>query len=331
MKNPTMLNEIQLFLTKYCQQERKLSRETVLSYRDTMKLFIVFCRDKMKHRLTNLDLSVFSYDNIINFLEHLERDRGVGTSTRNQRLSAIKALCRYSLFRHPNYADTISRALQVPMKKRAKKRRSFLESGEISALLKSISKETWTGRRDHLMFDLAIRTGLRVSEIVSLRSNSFTFGRGPYVTVDGKGRKERSVPLDQLFSKVVLWWISNQKTKGENTYIFPSRRGEKLSSDAVQYALRKYVKEAAKIAPSLLKKTISPHSLRHSTAMQLLDRGVDIQLIALWLGHEQIETTQIYLSESLALKRKALKRTRIEAPLEPLRKHQSEIAFLDDV
>lgn len=325
-----MLNEVQLFLTKHCQQERKLSRETVLSYRDTMKLFIVFCRDNVKHRLANLGPDILSYDNIIKFLDHLERDRGVGTSTRNQRLSAIKALCRYILFRHPDYAETISRALHVPMKKRAKKRRSFLEAQEVSALLKAISKETWNGRRDHIMFDLAIRTGLRVSELVSLRPESFTLGRAPYVTVDGKGRKERSVPLDRSFAKVICQWISNQKAK-ENSHVFPSARGDKMSSDAVQHSLRKYAKEAAKIAPSLRKKRVSPHTLRHTTAMQLLNRGVDIQIIALWLGHEQIETTQIYLSESLALKRKALKRTRIETPPEPPKKPQSEIAFLDDI
>lgn len=330
MKKVQLLREIQYFLTKYCQQERRLSRETVLSYRDVLKLLILFFQNQMKLAPTSLSIDALSYDSIIQFLDYIEKTRGASVSTRNQRLCAIKSLCRYLLFRHPDYADTISRCLNVPMKKRTKKGRPFLESVEIKALLKSISRETWVGRRDHVMFDLAIKTGLRVSELIALRPENFTFGKAPYVTVFGKGRKERSIPLDRAFAKETSRWIAD-KVPSENAFVFSAMNGSQLSADAVQHALRKYVKLASRHVQSLMKKRISPHSLRHTTAMQLLERGVDIQIIALWLGHEQIDTTQIYLSESLAIKRKALKRTRLTPEWKPPKQKASEIQFLDDI
>jgi len=329
MKSP-LLTEIQLFLTKYAQQERHLGRTTILSYRDTLKLFVVFQRDHLRCPPARLDIGALSYETILKFLDYLEKERRVSVSTRNQRLAALRSLCRYILFRHPDHADTISRCLAVPMKKRVKKMRDFLETHEIAALLNSIDRKKWVGGRDHLMFALAIRTGLRVSELVALRPESFKLGRAPYVTVEGKGRKERSVPLDKSIAKTVSGWIENKLRSG-NTYIFPTAAGGKMSSDAVQHAIRKYVKLAQEKAPSLRKKKISPHTLRHTTAMQMLNRGVDIEIIALWLGHEQIETTQIYFSESLAIKRKALKRTRFKSEIQPPMRPSIELSFFDDL
>jgi len=328
MKEQLLLTEIQLFLTRYAQQERRLSRETILSYRDTMKLFILFQRDELGRSPAKLGLDALSYQSVVKFLDYLEKNRGVSVSTRNQRLCALKSLGRYLMFRHPDHADTIARSLMVPMKKRAKKARNYLKASEVSTLLKTIDQSTWIGQRDFLMFDLSIKTGLRVSELIALRPDSFTFGKAPYVTVEGKGRKERSVPLDKPTSKALSHWISNG-ARNDSSYLFSTTRGERMSTDAVQHALRKYVEKAAEIAPSLRKKKVSPHTLRHTTAMQLLDRGVDVQIIALWLGHEQIETTQVYLSESLALKRKALKKTRLTTEWIPPKQSASVLSFLD--
>lgn len=180
------------------------------------------------------------------------------------------------------------------------------------------------------MFDLCIRTGLRVSELVALCRDSFTFGKAPYVTVEGKGRKERSVPLDKSFSKALSHWLSHG-VRTDSSGLFTTTQGKRLSTDAVQHALRNYIKKAVTTAPTLRKKKVSPHTLRHTTAMQLLDRGVDVQIIALWLGHEQIETTQVYLSESLALKRKALKKTRLKTEWVPPKPNRSELSFLNDI
>jgi site-specific recombinase XerD len=171
---------------------------------------------------------------------------------------------------------------------------------------------------------------LRVSELTFLRPIDITFGKTPYVSVIGKGRKERSVPLDKPFSKKLSKWISNNFRENQ-MYLFSTISGTQLSTDAVQQRLKKYTKLAEKIEPSLKKKNVSPHILRHTTAMQLLNRGVDIQIIALWLGHEQIETTQIYLSESLALKRKALKKTKLDIEWVAPKYITSDISFLDDI
>jgi site-specific recombinase XerD len=330
MKKSPLLNEIQLFLTKYCQEDRKLSRQTILSYRDTLKLFILFQKEHKKLTPSKLQINSLSYETIIEFLNNLEKNRKSSVSTRNQRLCAIRSFCKYILFRHPDYADTISRCLNVPIKKKIKRTRTFLEKSEVKALLNSIDLSTKVGHRDHLMLDLFIRTGLRVSELTFLRPIDITFGKTPYVSVIGKGRKERSVPLDKPFSKKLSKWISNNFRENQ-MYLFSTISGTQLSTDAVQQRLKKYTKLAEKIEPSLKKKNVSPHILRHTTAMQLLNRGVDIQIIALWLGHEQIETTQIYLSESLALKRKALKKTKLDIEWVAPKYITSDISFLDDI
>ncbi|MCK6598419.1 MAG: site-specific integrase [Bdellovibrionaceae bacterium] len=329
MKQSIVLKEIQLFLTRYCQQERRLSRLTILSYRDTIKLFLNYIHNKKKKPLQSIELSDFSYDLVTEFLSYLEKDRNASVSTRNQRLCAINSFLRYVLFKHPDYADTISRALAIPRKKKSKVPRTFLEPDEIEILLSSVDQKTWSGKRDYLLIDFCIRTGVRVSELVNLQSENVNIGKSPYITVIGKGRKQRSIPIDRGLAKNLSKWIQANRLELKS-YLFPSVRGDKMSTDAVQHLLRKYIAICAKTSP-LLKKKVSPHTLRHTTAMTLLNRGVDIQIIALWLGHEQIDTTQIYLSESMALKKKALQKTNLHISL-PMRKiKKSELDFLDEI
>lgn len=330
MKQSLFLKEMQLFLTKYCQQERHLSRQTILSYRDTMKLLIRYFRDHKKKAPTSLLLSDLTYESVADFLLNLEKTRKVSISTRNQRLCAIKSFCRYIIFKHPDYAETISRTMNVPQKKKSKTPRVFLNTSEIKALLNAVDRSTWIGRRDYMLLDFCIRTGVRVSELISLTLENVVLNKSPYITVFGKGRKERTVPIDRQFGVTLNKWIISIKERG-HTHLFPSNRGSQMSSDAVQFLLRKYIKIAVKTHPSLESKEISPHSLRHTTAMQLLDRGVDVQIIALWLGHEQIETTQVYFSESLSIKRKALKKTRLSFDIELPVSRKSDISFLDDI
>lgn len=330
MKKSILLKEIQLFLTRYCQQERRLSRLTILSYRDTMKLLLNFIRDKKKKSHHSIEISDFNYDLVADFLTYLEKERNASVSTRNQRLCAINSFLRYVLFKHPDYADTISRALAVPRKTETKRPRTFLEPEEVKLLLNSVDQKSWSGKRDYLLIDFCIRTGVRVSEVVNLQIENVVVGKAPFITVIGKGRKERSIPIDRGFEKNLTKWITGNRLEPKS-YLFPSIRGDKLSTDAVQHLLRKYISIASRAAPSLDKKKVSPHTLRHTTAMTLLNRGVDIQIIALWLGHEQIDTTQIYLSDSMVLKEKALQKTNfnISVPIRKIKK--SELDFLDEI
>jgi integrase/recombinase XerD len=329
MKSTSFLNEIQHFLTKYCQDERRLSRQTVLSYRDTIKIFIRYQSEEKNRKPTELKMEHLSYDGVLEFLNYLERDRKSSVSTRNQRLSALKALSKLIMLRNPEFVDSLSRVLAIPLKKKFKRNRTFLEKDEVNAILSSVNQSTWVGQRNYLMLAFAIRTGVRVTELVELKTGSVTFGKSPYVTVLGKGRKERSIPLEKPFARELTRWISQMPAS--NTILFPTSRGTKLSVDAVQSALRKVVRIAAKTLPGMNKKRISPHTLRHTTAMQMLERGVDVQIIALWLGHEQIDTTQVYLSESLTLKRKALSRTRLKSDWKPSPTKRSETSFLDEL
>jgi site-specific recombinase XerD len=327
MIHQELLPEVQSFLTSFVQYERKLSRQTVLSYRDTIKMFLKYQSTKMRRVPARLKIEDLSYENILAFLNSIEKERGCSIATRNQRLSALKALCRYILFRHPEMADTLSRSTLLPLKKRPKRLRTYLEKSEATALLQAIDQSTWAGQRDHLLLNLALETGMRVSELTGLCASNFQFGKAPFVTIEGKGRKERSIPLEKAVAKELQHWLSNKPAP----YIFPSIHGDRMSADTVQYAVKKYAALAAAKTPTLKKKRVTPHVLRHTTAMRMLERGVDIQIIALWLGHEQIETTHIYLSESLALKRKALRRTQLKDIPSPKPLKVNDLSFLDDL
>ncbi len=329
MKSASFLKEVQHFLTQYCQDERRLSRQTILSYRDTIKIFIRYQSELKKRRPTELQVEHLSHDGVLEFLKHLEKDRKCSISTRNQRLSAVKALSKFITFGNPEHADSLSRVLAIPVKKKTKRNRTFLEKSEVRAILSAIDQSTWTGQRNYLMLSFAIRTGVRVTELVEIKTANLTFGKSPYVTITGKGRKERSIPLERPFARELAKWIS--QIPKANAVVFSTSRGTMLSVDAVQSTLRKCVRVAAKTLPELSKKRISPHTLRHTTAMEMLERGVDVQIIALWLGHEQIDTTQVYISESLTLKRKALSRTKLKSDWRPVAIKRSEISFLDEL
>jgi len=330
MKHPLLLDEIQNFLTKFCQSERRLSRQTVLSYRDALKLFVLYLRDKKQDKLSTTGLDVLSYELLSDFLQYLEIERRVSISTRNQRLCAIKSFCGYVLFRHPQYAGTLSRCLLLARKRREKINRTFLSQQESDAVLRSIDQGHWTGCRNHLMISTAILTGLRVSELVDLKRGDVTIGKFSHITVLGKGRKTRSIPINKILAKRIEQWGRDSEISASHN-LFPTSRGSRLSVDAFQVALKKYVAIASQNTKSLLGKNISPHTLRHTTAMHLLERGVDVQIIALWLGHEQVNTTQIYLSESLAIKRRALRRTKLKVEWSAPKIQRSEISFLDDL
>jgi site-specific recombinase XerD len=242
------------------------------------------------------------------FLDELEKNRGNGARSRNLRLTAIRSFYRYAAYEEPTQSGLIQRILAMPAKRYEKKLIGFLTRPEIEALLAEPDLNTWVGRRDHAFLLVAVQTGLRLSEMTSLRTPDVVLGTGAHVRCVGKGRKERCTPLTkQTVSTLKLWLREPQR--GAVDILFPSARGVRLSADGVQFLLAKHVAAARRKCPSLKNKRVTPHVLRHSAAMELLQAGVDRSVIALWLGHESIETTQIYLDADLALKEKALAKT----------------------
>jgi site-specific recombinase XerD len=250
--------------------------------------------------LTDLDARL-----IAGFLEHLETERSIGARSRNLRLTSIRTFFRFVAFEEPAYSMQIQRVLAIPPKRVARREVEFLSRAEIEAILAVPNKATWAGRRDYTLLLVAVQTGLRLSEITGLDRDAVQLGVGAHIRCFGKGRKERSTPLTKLAREAVKKWLTEPAHNGA-TALFPTIHGDRMSADAVQFMLSKYVNVAAETYRSLRSKHVSPHTLRHSAAMELLLAGVDLAVIALWLGHESIQTTQTYLHAHLALKEAAL-------------------------
>jgi integrase/recombinase XerD len=266
---------------------------------------------------------------IASFLDHLERERGNSVRTRNARLAAVHSLFRYAALRHPEHAELIQRVLAIPPKRFERALISFLSRQEVAALLAGPDRSSWTGRRDYALFLLAIQTGMRASELIGLTCGDLHLGHGPHVSCRGKGRKDRITPLIAGTVATLRVWLAERRG-GPTDPLFPTRRGRALSRDAVEHRLAKYATSAANRCPSLRTKRISAHVLRHTAAMQLLQADVDTSVIALWLGHESVETTQIYLHADLRLKGQALARTRPPATKPGrFRPSDSLLAFLE--
>jgi site-specific recombinase XerD len=242
------------------------------------------------------------------FLDDLEEQRRITARSRNLRLTAIRSLFRYAAFELPAHAEQIQRVLAIPSKRCTHQLVAHLNRSEVDALLGAPNQDTWSGRRDYAWLLLAVQSGLRLSELTGLTREDIHLGTGAYVRVVGKGRKERCTPLAKKTAEVLQEWLKNQPVGGSNI-VFPNRSGSRLSSDGVQYLLAKHTDNARQICPSLVDKRIHPHVLRHTAAMNLLQAGVDTTVIAMWLGHESVETTHVYLEADLELKRRMLEKT----------------------
>ena len=266
---------------------------------------------------------------IVLFLEHLERSRKNSARTRNARLAAIHSFFRYVALEEPAYALHCHRILAVPNKRHEKRPIEFLTGEEINALLTASDPSRWIGRRDRTLVLVAAQTGLRVSELITLNCQHVVLGTGAHVRCFGKGRKQRCTPLRPETARMLDVWLRERKGCPDDP-VFPNIRGGRLSRDAVERLITKYTNRAAQTCPSLKRKNVSPHVLRHSTAMDLLQHGVDRSVIALWLGHESVETTQIYLHSDMRLKEKALSRTEpLGTKLERYRPNDQLLAFLE--
>lgn len=300
---------IQSFFKDRLLDQRRASPHTVAGYRDTFRLLLQFAAQRLGTAPTNLRIEDLEPSFLGAFLQHLETDRENSARTRNTRLAAIHSFFRYVAFKEPAHGLLCQRVLAMPSKRYERKPIEFLTREEIDALLEAPDPETWSGRRDRTLLLVAVQTGLRVSELTGLRCRDVVLGAGgAHVRCDGKGRKQRSTPLRKDTVSLLKAWLRERHGLPDDP-LFPSIRRGSLSRDAVERLVAKHAATAQAQCPSLKRKKISPHVLRHSAAMELLRHGIDRSVIALWLGHEHMETTQMYLHADLRLKEQALSRT----------------------
>jgi len=299
---------LEAFFTERLTRQREASHHTVAAYCDTFRLLLGFAQQRTGKMPALLDVQDLDAPLIAAFLEHLERDRGNSVRTRNARLAAVHSFFRFAAYRHPEHTALIQRVLAIPPKRFDRALVSFLSQPEIDAVLAAPDRATWIGRRDHALLLLAVQTGLRLSELTRLTCRDVHLDDGAHVRCDGKGRKERCTPLTRQTVVVLRVWLRERDGQPADP-LFPRQQGGALSPDAVQRLVAKYATAAESRCPSLQGKRVTPHVLRHTSAMQLLHAGVDSSVIALWLGHESVETTQIYVHADLTLKERALART----------------------
>jgi len=306
----TLASLLEAFFTDRLLHQRNASPNTVTAYRDTFRLLLIFAKDDVGKAPSNLAFADLDAPFILRFLSHLEKSRRNSVSTRNARLAAVHSFFRYAALREPGHAALIQRVLAIPHKRAEKKLVTFLTHAEFQAILAAPDQTTSLGRRDYALLLLAIQTGLRVSEITALRLEDIRLGRGAaHVRCHGKGRKERITPLTAQSIKALRAYLRDRQDAPQSSPLFLSRRDGPMSRDAVEHLVEVHRARAAKNCSSLADKNVSPHVLRHTSAMLLLHAGTDRSTIALWLGHESIETTEIYLHADLATKERAIAKT----------------------
>jgi len=300
---------LQAFFTNRLLDQKHASAHTVAAYRDSFRLLLAFAHEQLGKAPSALELVDLDAPFITSFLTYLEKVRGNSVRTRNVRLAALHSFFRFAALREPAHAAIIQRVLAIPHKRAEKKLVTYLTRPEFEALLAAPDQRTKLGRRDHAILSLALQTGLRVSELTLLRLADVQLDRaGAHVRCHGKGRKERITPLTNQTVKALRAYLRDRDTAPDRP-LFLSRLGNPMSRDAVERLIEKYRARAAQSCPTLSRKRVSPHVLRHTSAMLLLESGVDRSVIALWLGHESVETTEIYLHADLATKEKAIAKT----------------------
>jgi site-specific recombinase XerD len=300
---------LERFFTQRLMQQRQVSPHTISSYRDTFRLFLKFAQQRLHKPPSKLKFEEVDAPLIVAFLDHLEKQRGLSVRSRNLRLTALHSFFRYAAFELPAHSAQIQRVLAIPSKRFTRTLVRFLSREEVDALLAAPDQRTWFGRRDHAFLLVAVQTGLRLSEMTGLKRDDVVIGTGAHVRVIGKGRKERCTPLAKSTVAVLKAWL-HEPQRGLEGVLFPNARGGRLSADGVHYLFVKHCAVAGKRCPSLKHKRVTVHVLRHTMALDLLQEGVDRSVIALWLGHESVETTQIYLEATLAMKEQALAKTK---------------------
>ncbi len=305
---PTFSELLQAFFTEWLMGQRSASPATIANYRDTFRLLLDFTHRRLRKAPIDLKVQDLDASLVVRFLDHLEKQRNNAPQSRNVRLAAIHSFFHYVALREPSLGAVAQRVLAIPSKRFTKKPVDFLNRVETEALLRAPDQNTWSGRRDHAWLLLAVQTGLRVSELIGLRCQDIACDPGAHVRCIGKGRKTRCIPLRKDTVRALRAWLKERGGQPGDT-LFPNARGAALSRDGVEYLLDKHVTAARRTCVTLQTKRVTAHVLRHTLAMDLLQHGVDRSVIALWLGHEHMDTTQVYLHANLQLKEQALAKT----------------------
>ena len=328
----TLAPTLQAYFSDRLIRQRQASPQTIAAYRSSLRLLLVFAEAHTGKPPFRLDLAELDAPLIGAFLAHLETQRGNSIRTRNARLAAIHSLFRYAAARHPEDAAVIQRVLAIPPKRFDRTLVTFLTHAEVDALLTASDQTTWTGRRDRALLALACQTGLRASELTALTIGDVHLGTGAHVSCLGKGRRQRITPLTASTVRLLRSWLAERRGLPADV-VFPTRRGTRLSHDALARLVAKHAAVAALSCPSLRNKRVTPHVTRHSAAMALVSAGVDAATLALWLGHQSLTTTSVYVHADLALKERALARTAPHGALAERRYRPSDalLAFLDSL
>jgi integrase/recombinase XerD len=298
---------LQAFFTQRLISQRGASPNTIAGYRDTWRLLLRFAAQATGKTPWQLDIADLDAPLIGAFLDDLESARGNSARTRNNRLAAIRSMFSWAALRHPEHAGTISRVLAITPKRYQRNLVTYLTAQETDALAAACDKKTWTGRRDHALIVLAVQAGLRISELTALTVSDVVLGPGAHVHVVGKGRKERRTPLLSATVAVLRAWLA-ERGGAPGDPLFPTGTGRQLSRDAIERRITLHARDAAENCPSMRSKHVTAHVLRHSCAMNLLQAGNDVAVIALFLGHEQVSTTSIYLHADMSQKERAIAR-----------------------
>lgn len=326
--NSSLAPILQYFFTEHLSSHKQVSPRTIIAYRDSFRLLLQFLKNSTGKQPSKLCVQDLDAPAILNFLESLETERDNQVCSRNARLTAIRSFFHVVALRDPACVGIVTRVLAIPKKRTDKRLVGYLTREEIDAVLAAPDQGTWIGRRDHALLLTMYNSGARLSEMTCMKRAQVRFDSTTYLQLHGKGRKERIVPLWAKTGRVLQHWLRELEIK-TTEFVFPSIRGTPLSSDGLDYILQQSVKRAAEACPSLLTKRVTPHVVRHTCAMHLLQAGNDMAVIALWLGHESIETTHIYVEADLAMKERALERIAPgDSPVRRFKPDDALLAFL---
>lgn len=320
---------LQTFFADRLMAQRNASPHTIAAYRDTFRLLFAYALEHLGKPPSALTLEALDCSFIGSFLDHLEHTRGNSARSRNARLAAIRSFFRYAAYQLPEHSSQIQRVLAMPSKKHQRALVEFLTEQETRALLDAPDRHTWSGRRDYALLLVAIQTGLRVSELMGLHCSDVALGPSAYLRCLGKGRKMRCTPLTRSVTAVLTAWMKEQGNQPSYP-LFPNRKGGQMSADGTQFILAKHISVARQKCPSMKEKTVSPHVLRHTAAMNLLHAGADTSTIALWLGHENPETVHMYIEADMATKQNILAKTAVPTGnVKRFRPNDALLAFLN--
>lgn len=304
--SPTLPTLVQRFFLDHLGEQRAVSAQTVAAYRDTLRLLLNYAAAALHRTPSAITLPDLDAPLLLAFLDHLEKDRGNSVRSRNARLAAIRTFLKYASHHDLASLATIERALAIPLKRFDRPMVGFLSRPEISAILEAPDRLSWAGQRDRALLSMMYNTGARVSEMIGMRCRDVVLEGQPAVHLRGKGRKERSVPLWRPTAALIKFWRRQIGDPPGDSILFPNRSGGRMTRSNVTQRLNLAVAIAGRKNPGLLDRPVTPHTVRHTTAMHLLQSGVDITVIALWLGHEDTATTHMYVEADLTMKEQAL-------------------------